>query len=191
VGAAVAAIRAACPGIPVGVTTGLWVTGGDVAARRAAVAGWDGLPGPARPDFASVNVNEAGWTELTATLESAGIGIEAGVWTPADARALATFGRGDRLERIMIEVMGGPASTAAERADDILRVLAETGATAPRLLHGEGESCWPLISHAGALGLPARIGLEDTTAGPYGEAVTGNGELVRLALTAWRSAAAR
>jgi uncharacterized protein (DUF849 family) len=54
-----------------------------------------------------------------------------------------------------------------------------------------GASCWPLISHAGALGLPARIGLEDTTTGPYGEAVTGNGELVRLALTTWRSAAAR
>jgi uncharacterized protein (DUF849 family) len=191
VGAAVAAIRAACPGVPVGVTTGLWVAGGDVGARRAAVAGWAGLPTPARPDFASVNVSEAGWTQLAATLESAGIGIEAGVWSPADARALAAFGAGDRLDRILIEVIGGPAGTAADRADEILRVLAETGATAPRLLHGEGGSCWPLISHAGALGLPARIGLEDTTTGPYGEAVTGNGELVRLALTAWRSAAAR
>jgi uncharacterized protein (DUF849 family) len=45
------------------------------------------------------------------------------------------------------------------------------------------------VAHAGALGLPARIGLEDTITGPYGEAVTGNAELVRMGLTTWRSAA--
>src|SRR3984957_189856 len=61
VGAAVAAVRAACPGTPVGVSTGLWITGGDAAARHAAVAGWAGLEAAARPDFASVNVSEEGW----------------------------------------------------------------------------------------------------------------------------------
>src|SRR5215469_8892709 len=49
VGAAVAAIRQACPGVPVGVTTGLWVTAGDAAARSAAVAGWAALDDRARP----------------------------------------------------------------------------------------------------------------------------------------------
>ncbi|WP_442816024.1 3-keto-5-aminohexanoate cleavage protein [Streptosporangium sp. NBC_01810] len=39
IGAAVRAVRAACPGLPVGVSTGLWITGGDVDARRAAVRG--------------------------------------------------------------------------------------------------------------------------------------------------------
>ena len=52
----------------------------------------------------------------------------------------------------------------------------------PRLLHGEGESCWPLVAHAAREGLPTRIGLEDTTAGPDGEPVSGNAELVQLAL---------
>src|ERR1700729_988179 len=60
VGAAVAAVRQACPGGPVGVTTGLWVPGGPPAARQAAVSGWVALPAAARPDFASVNLGEAG-----------------------------------------------------------------------------------------------------------------------------------
>lgn len=87
----------------------------------------------------------------------------------------------------------GPAETAAGRADEILGALDETGASGSaeqRLLHGEQGSCWPLVAHAGTLGLPGRIGLEDIMTGPFGEAVTGNADLVRLALTAWRSSAA-
>jgi len=38
VGAAVAAVRQACPGLPVGASTGLWITAGDHPARQAAVA---------------------------------------------------------------------------------------------------------------------------------------------------------
>ena len=87
--------------------------------------------------------------------------------------------------------LDGPAGTAIDRADQILAELDRSGAREPRLLHGEGDACWPLVAHAGALGLPSRIGLEDTLTGPYGEAVTGNAELVRLGLAAWRSAAPR
>ena len=39
VGAAVAAVRQACPDTPVGVSTGLWITGGDPAARQAERSG--------------------------------------------------------------------------------------------------------------------------------------------------------
>src|ERR1035441_5440905 len=52
VGAAVAAVRRACPGTPVGVSTGLWITGGDAVARQVAVAGGGGLPRGARAGFA-------------------------------------------------------------------------------------------------------------------------------------------
>src|SRR5580698_3289330 len=92
VGAAVAAVRQACPGVPVGVTTGLWAAGGDPAARQAAVAGWVALPAAARPDFASVNLGEAGAAGLPAALAEAGIAAEAGVWSPADADRLAATG---------------------------------------------------------------------------------------------------
>jgi uncharacterized protein (DUF849 family) len=52
----------------------------------------------------------------------------------------------------------------------------------PRLLHGEGPTCWPLVEHAGRLGLATRIGLEDVTAGPDGESAASNAELVSHAL---------
>src|SRR4051794_20986847 len=78
VGAAVTAIRAACPGVPVGVSTGLWMTAGDAARRSALVGEWSDLPD--RPDFASVNVHEDGFADLVATPAAAGIAVEAGVW---------------------------------------------------------------------------------------------------------------
>ena len=59
IGAAVAAVRQACPDTPVGVSTGLWITGGDPATRQAGVAGWAALTAAERPDFASVNISEA------------------------------------------------------------------------------------------------------------------------------------
>jgi hypothetical protein len=41
VGMAVAAVRRACPGLPVGVSTGLWITDGD---RRPGARRWQGGP---------------------------------------------------------------------------------------------------------------------------------------------------
>src|ERR1700722_17895697 len=51
---AVAAVRAACPDVPVGVSTGAWIEA-DGARRVAAVQSWQILP-----DFASVNFSEEG-----------------------------------------------------------------------------------------------------------------------------------
>ena len=184
VGAAVAAVREACPVTPVGVSTGLWITGGDPAARHDAVAGWAGLAVPARPDFASVNVCEDGWAEVTGLLAQAGIAVEAGVWTVADVTAAAAASPiPGRLLRVMVEVSNVTAGQATEVAWDILSALDRSALrAAPRLLHGEQAGCWPLIAYAGRLGLATRIGLEDTLAGPDGEPVSGNAELVRHAL---------
>jgi uncharacterized protein (DUF849 family) len=183
VGAAVAAIRAVSPHLPIGVTTGLWVTG-DPVTRRDEVADWADLAPEQRPDFASVNLSETGWQELTAMLDEMGVGVEAGVWSVADAELAGGPVPADWL-RVMVEVSGTPAAEAAGRADEILARLGAVGVTAPILLHGEGESCWPLVVHAGLLGLPTRIGLEDVLAGPRGESVADNAELVRLALVEW------
>jgi uncharacterized protein (DUF849 family) len=189
VAAAVLAVRQACPGTPVGVSTGLWITGGDPAARHAAVASWASLSPQQRPDFASLNVSEPGAWETAAVLAATGIPVEAGVWSVADATALAAAEPSTGWLRIMVEVLGVPAASAVTVADEILASLDDRGVTAPRLLHGEGQTCWPLIAHAGALGLPARIGLEDTTSGPDGSAVTGNGQLTSLAIALWTASA--
>ena len=183
VGATVAAILAASPGVPVGVTTGLWVTGGDVVARRDDIADWADLLSLQRPDFASVNLSEPGWQELLAILDEAGIAAEAGVWSVADADAVASADA-DWL-RILVEVADAPAMVATERADEILAQLGSAAVSAPILLHGEEGSCWPLVAHAGRLGLATRIGLEDVLTGPQGQQVGDNAELVRLALVEW------
>lgn len=188
VAAAVAAVRRACPGTPVGVSTGLWITGGNAAARRALVAGWAGLPPAVRPDFASVNLSEPGTAGLLGALAAAGVAAEAGVWSAADARTAASVSPGTGWLRILVEVIGAPAAGAAAAAEEILRQLDRSRVTAPRLLHGEQAACWPLVRQAGRLRLPTRIGLEDTTTGPDGQAVSGNAELVRLALAAWTAA---
>jgi uncharacterized protein (DUF849 family) len=191
VGAAVAAVRVACPGTPVGVSTGLWITRGDAAARQAAVSQWADLAAGARPDFASVNVSEDGWAGVVRSLGGAGIAAEAGVWSVTDVQVLARAVEVSALAplplRILIEVMGEPADSAPRVAEDILRALDDSPLGGlPRLLHGEGEGCWPLVAQAAREGLLTRIGLEDTTAGPGGEPVSGNAELVRLALAVLR-----
>lgn len=188
VGAAVTAVRQACPDTPVGVSTGLWITGGDPAARQAGVAGWASLGAAARPDFASVNVSEAGWAEVAHTLAATGIGVEAGVWSVPDVRQLAATPDLPPLLRVMVEVPGAPAvsgagASAVAQGREIVRSVRETALRAgPLLLHGADAGCWPLIVLAGELGLATRIGLEDTTTGPRGQSVTGNADLVRLAL---------
>ena len=181
-------MRRACPGTPAGVSTGRWITGGNAAARRAAVAGWAGLPPAARPDFASVNLSEPGTAGLLEALAAAAVAAGAGGWSAADARTAASVSPGTGWLRILVEIIGAPAADAVAAAEEILRQLDRSRVTAPRLLHGGQAACWPLVRHAGRLGLPARIGLEDTPAGPDGQPVSGNAGLVRLALAAWTAA---
>jgi uncharacterized protein (DUF849 family) len=115
VAAAVTAVRRTCPGVPVGVSTGLWITAGDPGQRLATVARWADLPAAALPDFASVNVSEAGFAELAQTLHRFGIEVEAGVWSTADAQALAGSGM-PGLTRILVEIIDGPAPAASRLA---------------------------------------------------------------------------
>lgn len=184
IGAAVAAVRAAVPGTSVGVSTGIWIVQADAERRRRAVSAWAQLSASTRPDFASVNVGEPGFGDLADVLEDAGIAVEAGVWSPEHAEVL-----GQRpVHRVLVEILTGPAATAAGRADEVIRRLDEVGSTSPRLLHGEEDACWPLVSHAGRLGLPTRIGLEDTLVDEHGAPARGNTDLVRRALELWRRA---
>lgn len=187
VGAAVGAVRAACTATPVGVTTGLWVAA-DPWTRRDDVMGWADLKPEHRPDFASVNLSEDGWQELVVVLADAGIAAEAGVWSIADAEAAAGFKPPNGWLRILVEIANATAETATMRADEILDLLNAARVTVPVLLHGEDESCWPLVAHAGRLGLATRIGLEDVLTGPDGRDVPGNADLIRLALVEWTAA---
>lgn len=182
VAAAVGAVRRAVPGVSIGVTTGLWITDGDAARRHALVAQWAEIDPAQRPDFASVNVPEPGFAELARLLLTAGIGVEAGVWSAADADRVAQTAPDITLLRILVEVQDPPPEDAVSAADSILARLRRHGLGVPLLLHGETDTCWPLVAYAARLGLPTRIGLEDTLTGPDGEPAADNAALVRLAL---------
>jgi uncharacterized protein (DUF849 family) len=189
VGACVAAVGAAVPGVPVGVSTGLWITAGDVDRRARAVDAWRGLDPAARPAAASVNLGEPGATELCRQLADLGVGIEAGVWAPTELDALAGLPRAG-VVRVLLEVVGASSDDAPARARELLdaarRVLP---GGPPLLLHGEDAGAWPVLALALRAGVPARIGLEDVLRGPAGEPVAGNADLVRAALRLSPSAA--
>ncbi|MFD6419371.1 3-keto-5-aminohexanoate cleavage protein [Streptomyces sp. NPDC060194] len=174
VAAAVTAVRAAVPGIPVGVTTGAWATP-DPHARAAQVASWTVLP-----DHASVNWHEEGAEAVAAALLDRGIGVEAGVYsgTPA-ARRLLAWPHAHRVLRVLAEVTETSVPAALTAADMVLTDLAPL--TAPVLLHAEDAAAWPVLRLAAARGLDTRIGLEDTLHLPDGAPARTNADLVRAA----------
>ncbi|GCD98899.1 3-keto-5-aminohexanoate cleavage protein [Embleya hyalina] len=171
----VRAIRGAAPGVPIGVSTGAWIES-DAASRLASVRSWTVLP-----DLASVNLAEEGSVELAYTLAHLGVGVEAGVWTEADAELLVERELAAVCTRILVEVEGGEPGDALDEAGRILAVLDRHEVAVPRLLHGADTSAWPVLDAAIAAGLDTRIGLEDTLLDPDGRRVPGNAALVRIA----------
>ncbi|WP_396885570.1 3-keto-5-aminohexanoate cleavage protein [Mycobacterium sp. SMC-8] len=168
VDAAVAAVRDALPGLPLGVTTGFWALP-DPGQRLRAVQGWSVLP-----DFASLNWHEPGSPELAELLLGRGLGVEVGIFHAEAAQSWAASGIAQHCMRVMIE-LGSDADTAT--ADELLGIVAAANSPAPILLHGFDASCWPLLQHAGVRGLQTRIGLEDTLQMPDGAAAAGNAAL--------------
>ena len=179
IAAAVAAVRSACPGIPVGVTTGLWIVGGDADLRLELIEGW--AAAGARPDFASVNLSEEGNEELADCLRAAGIGVEAGVWSVANVEALAGSGFADDLVRVLIEPVEADPEAAVGLAGAMEAALDAAGIYAPRLHHGVGAATWAVLRNAISLGRDIRVGLEDTLELPDGTRAEGNGALVAAA----------
>jgi uncharacterized protein (DUF849 family) len=162
--AAIEAIRAAAPGLAVGVSTSEAIDP-DPFSRAAAVRGWR-----QRPDLVSVNVSELGWAGIARAALHAGIAVEAGLGMPADAEELARSPFAHQLARALIEVDGG-----VEEA----RVIADLVPVGiPQLWHGYGELTWEVISAAATAGIDVRVGLEDVLVLPDGRTAADNAELV-------------
>jgi uncharacterized protein (DUF849 family) len=174
VAATVAAIRAALPDTELSLSTGLWIAGHDVERRLELVRGWT-----VRPDLVSLNVAEPGWRALAATLHAAGIGIEIGLTSVADAREFVSDPV-PGVRRALLEATPDEAEAAVADAAAMEAAFAEAGFDVPRLHHGYGTTTWAVIDAARALGRDVRIGLEDTLTGPGGAPVAGNAALVEL-----------
>ena len=166
--AAVAAIRNAAPGLPVGLSTAEAIDP-DPFSRAAAVEAWR-----QRPDFVSVNLSELGWMGIVRAALRAGIAVEAGLATPEDAEQLAGSSFTHQVVRALVEVDGG--------ADDARAIADLVPGQIPQLWHGYAHRTWEVIAAAAAAGHDVRVGLEDVLALPDGRLAADNADLVAAAV---------
>ena len=166
--AAVAAIRAAAPRLPVGLSTSAAIDP-DPFARAAAIASWR-----EKPDFVSVNLSELGWAGIARAAVHAGIAIEAGLATMADAEELRRSPFAHQVMRALVEVDGG-----ADEARAIANLIPDG---VRQLWHGYEDRTWEVVSAAAAAGVDVRVGLEDGLVMPDGRIATDNAELVAAAV---------
>ena len=123
-----------------------------------------------RPDFVSVNLSELGWMGIVRAAVHAGIAVEAGLATRADAEQLARSPFTHQILRALVEVDGG-----AEDARAVAELIPEP---IPQLWHGYGQRTWEVLRAAAAAGHDVRVGLEDVLTLPDGRLAADNAELV-------------
>ena len=180
--AAIRAVRAECPGVPISLTTFAAVEP-DPARRLELVAQWT-----EQPELVTANQGERGVLELCELLLARGVGIEAGLLTLADAHAFVLAGIADRCVRVLLEPLDADAEVAVAHAAAMEKVLDDAGITLPQVHHGEGVALWAVTRRAAERGHGIRTGLEDTSVLPDGTTATGNAQLVAAAAEILRAA---
>ena len=173
--AAIRAVRAVCPGIPISLSTSAEIEA-DPERRRALVAAWTELP-----ELVTANQGEEGILDLCALLVERGVGIEAGLLSLDDAHAFVASGIAGHCVRAMVEPLGEDPDMAVAEAEAIENVLAIAGIGLEQVHHGDGLASWAVNRRGAALGHGIRTGLEDTAVLPDGRPAAGNGELVAAA----------
>ena len=173
--AALRAVRAACPGVPISLSTSVAIEP-DPERRCALIAAWTELP-----DLVTANQGEKGILDLSELLVARGIGIEAGLLSLGDAHAFVASGIAPRCVRAMVEPLDPDPRDAVAHAEAIEQALAEGGIRLEQVHHGDGIASWAVNRRAVARGHGIRTGLEDTPVLPDGRMASGNGELVAVA----------
>ncbi len=174
--AALRAVRAACPAVPLSLTTSASVEP-DPDRRRALIAAWTELP-----DLVTANMGEAGILDLCDLLIERGIGIEAGLLSLHDARVFVASGLAPRCVRAMVEPLNADPDDAVALAEAIEQALTDGAVQLEQVHHGDGIASWAVNRRALARGHGIRTGLEDTPFLPDGRIASGNGELVTAAV---------
>lgn len=176
VAATVQSIQASVPGLRVSVTTGAWIEP-NPRRRVRLIDSWTVLP-----TSATVNVHEDGAADVARALCRRGVGVEAGLFTLMAAEQFVTGPLLQLAFRVLIEPVDRPEILALYDIESITHTLDRYGVQVPRLVHGEGVNAWPVLQRAQELGVPTRIGLEDTLWMPDGSHPQNNAAMVRNAL---------
>jgi uncharacterized protein (DUF849 family) len=163
----------------IGLTTGEWIVP-DLDRRIAMIREWEGV------DCATVNLSERGFDQVMQVMLDVGIGIDVGLWAPAEIDALLASGFLAHVQRISIELdpgepyyLTGEPSALAQQVNDALDAA---GSTCARLTHGMNDWTWPLVADAFRRGHDTRVGFEDSVYLPDGARADSNAQLVRAAL---------
>ena len=172
----VEAVRNACPGTLVGVSTGAWIEGSG-SRTRAAIASWRQLP-----DYASVNLSEPDAPAIMESLERRRVGIEAGLASVTDADRFLTLPQAPYVFRVLIELEEQDPAAARALADQIARAVADAGWRRPILVHGCEATDWALVDLARQRRWSTRVGREDGNQLPTGAMAPSNAALVTAAV---------
>jgi uncharacterized protein (DUF849 family) len=182
---ATSAVRAAIPGMPFGVSTGLWIVR-DARERHEKVAAWKSFP-----DFASVNFNEEGGIALAELLLAKGMGVEAGMGSVMATEKFLESNLAARCRWVLLEPEQQKMDAALDVVGRIEALLRSAGIALPIILHGLNRTAWDFIEVAALRGYGTRIGFEDVLTLPDGSVANGNGDLIAAAVKrAGRAAAA-
>lgn len=173
--AAIRAVRAACPGVPISLSTSADIEP-DPERRLALVTAWTELP-----DLVTANQGEEAIVPLCELLIERGVGIEAGNLSPADAELFAASGIAGRCVRAMVEPLRADPAEALAEAEAMEATIAAAAPGLEQVHHGDGIASWAVNRRAAARGHGIRTGLEDTPVLPDGTTASDNGELVAAA----------
>jgi uncharacterized protein (DUF849 family) len=175
VAAVLRAVRRACPGVPLNMTTFAEIEP-DPARRLALVAAWTELP-----DLVAANQGEHGIDELSETLVDRGVQVEACLLSLDDAQRFARSPRPDRFARVVVEPLVGDESAALALDEQMEAVVTAAGIGLEQLHHGVGPATWAILRRAAARGHGVRVGLEDVDTLPDGSPATSTAALVAAA----------
>jgi uncharacterized protein (DUF849 family) len=178
--ATVRAVRQACPGTLIGVSTGAWIER-DEERTLAAIDGWRELP-----DYASVNLKEPDAPAVIERLRRRGVGVEAGIASVADAERLAALNLGGLALRLLIEVSEQDVDEALAVVEGVEKTLNRAGIRRPLLVHGFDATVWRFVALAAERRWSTRVGLEDGETLPNGATAADNAALVAAAVEVFR-----
>lgn len=174
--AALLAVRAACPGIPISLSTLEDIE--PHPQRLESIARWTELP-----DLVTANQGEVGIVELCELLNERGIGIEAGLLHINEALRFVISERPSHLvfARVLIEPLDADPVAAVSHAAAMEQVLDDGRVSLEQVHHGDGVATWHVMARAISRGHGIRAGLEDTTKLPDGGSAPDNASLVKVA----------
>jgi uncharacterized protein (DUF849 family) len=174
---AIRAVRAACPDIPISLSTSATIER-DPRQRLRAITAWFEMP-----DLVTANQGEDSILEVCQLLLARGVGIEAGLLSVRDAQLFVASGLASRCRRVMVEPLDANADEAVRHAEAMERVVIEAGIALQQVHHGDGIASWAVNRRAVARGHGIRTGLEDTPVLPDGQLARDNRDLVAAAMT--------